>query len=262
MGGKRFKNEAKEKKVKSSRFLSKFFWWLIFIFLFLTMFFSGLKIVNWLKENNENKNIMKNISTAVYIDKTIENSQKYQIDFETLKNENSEVVGWLKVYGTSIEYPILKTSNNSFYMTHSFDKTENSAGWAFVDYKNKLDDSDKNSVIYAHNRRDGSMFGTLKYILTDEWQNNQENFVIPFITENEKAEYQVFSVYQVEKEDYYITTNFKNDEEFEKFVNEIKLRSVKDFQIEVGKEDQILTLSTCADNNKYRVVLHAKKILQ
>ena len=115
-------------------------------------------------------------------------------------------------------------------------------------------------VIYAHNRRDGSMFGTLKNILTEEWQNKEENFVIKFITENEIAEYQVFSVYRTKNEEYYITTNFETDNEFKKFIDTIKSRSVKDFGIDVNTEDNILTLSTCADNIKYRVVLHAKKV--
>ena len=117
-------------------------------------------------------------------------------------------------------------------------------------------------VIYGHNRRDGSMFGTLKNILTEEWQNNTDNFSILLITENEKSEYKVFSVYRIEKEDYCITTNFGTDNKFKEFIDVIKSRSVKDFNVNVSIEDHILTLSTCADNNKYRVVLHAKKITE
>ena len=187
---------------------------------------------------------------------------KYNVDFDSLKQKNSDTIAWLKVNGTSIEYPIVKTTNNDFYMTHSFDKSYNSAGWVFMDYKDKFDGTDNNMVIYGHNRRDGSMFGTLKNILTEEWQNNTDNFIIPLITENEKSEYRVFSVYRIEKEDYYITTNFGTDNEFQKFIDKIKSRSVKDFEIDVTTNDNVLTLSTCADNNKYRVVLHAKKITE
>ncbi len=66
----------------------------------------------------------------------------------------------------------------------------------------------------------------------------------------------------IKKEDYYITTNFGTDIEFETFIDKIKSRSVKNFDVDVNTEDHILTLSTCADNNKYRVVLHAKKITE
>lgn len=76
---------------------------------------------------------------------------------------------------------------------------------------------------------------------------------------NEKAEYKVFSVYQIENEDYYITTRF-NNKEYESFLKTIKSRSNKDFGVDVTAKDKILTLSSCANNNKYRVVLHAKKL--
>ena len=209
---------------------------------------------------------MKEISEAVIIndDKQNidngENANKYNIEFESLKQKNENTVAWLKVNGTNVEYPVVRTNNNDYYLTHTFDKTYNSAGWIFMDYKNKLDGNEKNIVIYGHNRKDGSMFGTLKNILTEEWQNIEDNLIIPLIDENEKANYRVFSVYKIEQEDYYISTKFSTDNEFQKFIDKIKSRSVKDFGINVSKEDQILTLSTCADNNKYRVVLHAKKI--
>ena len=170
-------------------------------------------------------------------------------------------MAWIKVNNTNIEYPIVKTSNNSYYLTHSFDKSYNSAGWPFADYKNKFDGTDKNIVMYGHNRKDGSMFATLKNVLSPEWYNNEKNRNIIFNTENENSIYEVFSVYQIENEEYYIQTEFKTKDKFEKFIKTIKKRSIKDFGVEVTSEDSILTLSTCANNNKYRVVLHAKKVL-
>ena len=71
----------------------------------------------------------------------------------------------------------------------------------------------------------------------------------------------MFSTYNIEAEDYYIQTQFNEKEnEFENFINVIKKRSVKDFDVEVSKEDKILTLSTCGNDNNHRVVLHAKKV--
>lgn len=259
MNGKRYKNDKIEKKDKKSR---KIIVIIILLFFISMMIFSGIKILNWIKENKQNKDIIEDIVESVTIDEELDNIDKYNVDFESLKQKNSDTIAWIKVNGTDIEYPVVKTTNNDYYMTHSFDKSYNSAGWVFMDYKDKFDGTDKNMVIYAHNRRDGSMFGTLKNILTDEWQSNKENYIIPFITENENAEYQVFSVYKIEQEDYYITTNFGTDNEFQTFINKIKSRSIKDFNVDVTTEDHILTLSTCADNNKYRVVLHAKKIVE
>lgn len=256
MSDKKFSNTKKEKEINAKKIS---IYLLIIIFISI-MIVTSIKIFNWLKENKENNDIIDEIQDAISINDNIDTVDKYIINFDKLKKKNSDTVAWIKVNGTNIEYPIVKTTNNDYYLTHSFDKKYNSAGWLFMDFKNKFDGTDNNMVIYAHNRRDGSLFGTLKNILTKEWQNNEGNFIIPFITETEKTEYQVFSVYRIEEEDYYITTNFGTNSEYQKFIDNIKSRSEKNFNVDVTTDDQILTLSTCADNNKFRVVLHAKKI--
>lgn len=250
----------KGKKYNNNKHYKKLILTIIFLIFIVIMLISGIMIFKWAKENKESNEIIDEVKNTISIDDNIDNVEKYNVNFEKLKQTNSDTIAWIKVNGTNIEYPVVKTTNNDFYMTHTFDKKNNSAGWVFMDYENKFDGTDNNLVIYAHNRRDGSMFGTLKNILTEEWQSNIDNFKIPFITETEKSEYQVFSVYTIESEDYYITTNFETDNKFEKFIDTIKSRSIKDFDVNISTEDHILTLSTCANNNKYRVVLHAVKV--
>lgn len=236
---------------------------IICVILIGILIYSGIKIYNWYKENQNSKKVAEQISETVKIQQDENEEQKqYIVDFNSLKEQNDETVAWIKVNSTNIEYPIVKTSNNSYYLTHSFDKSYNSAGWPFADCKNKFDGTDKNIVMYGHNRKDGSMFATLKNVLSPEWYNNEENRNIIFNTESENSIYEVFSVYQIENEEYYIQTEFKTKDKFEKFIKTIKKRSIKDFGVEVTSEDNILTLSTCANNNKYRVVLHAKKVLE
>ena len=246
-------------KEKNNNKLKKIPFTILLLILSFIIIFTGIKIINWIYENIHNKNIISDISNTVTINDNMNDVNKYNIDFKSLKQKNSDTIAWLKVNGTDIEYPIVKTIDNDFYMTHSFDKSYNSSGWAFMDYRNRCDGTDKNMVIYGHNRRDGSIFGTLQNILTEDWQKDPQNFKIPFITENEKTEYQVFSVYEIEREDYYITTDFENDRQFQSFIDKIKSRSEIDFGIEVTANDNILTLSTCANDSRYRVVLHAKK---
>ena len=225
------------------------------------LIYSGTKIVIWYMNNQNNKKISDEIAEFVTVDETKEDDEeKYVVDFEKLKEKNSDIVAWLKVKGTNIETTVVKSTNNDYYLTHNFNKEYNSAGWIFADYKNKVDGTDKNLVIYGHNMRDDSMFGSLKWVINEDWYNNEDNKYITLITENETQVYEVFSVYQTEKEDYYIQTNFNTEKEFNTFAQTIKKRSKKDFNVDVNKEDNILTLSTCANNNKYRVVLHAKKI--
>lgn len=226
---------------------------IVFIILFII---SIKKIIEWHVNNKKNKRIQEEISGSIVINK----EKEYEIDFSVLKQKNPDTVGWLKVEGTEIEYVVVQAKDNNYYLTRNFEKEYNTSGWIFADYTNKIDGTDKNLVIYGHNVRDNSMFGTLKNILEEEWYNNEQNYKIKFITEKENAIYEVFSIYKIEAEDYYIQTEFETEASFEEFVKTIKKRSIKDFNKEITAEDKILTLSTCADNNKYRVVLHARKI--
>lgn len=181
------------------------------------------------------------------------------VDFDELRNINSETAGWIQLGGTNINYPYVQTSNNDFYLKHSFDRSYNTAGWVFEDFRNKNDGSDKNMILYAHGRNDGSMFGTLRTILTNGWRNNSNNYIVRTATDSDSSLWQVFSVYRVEVTTDYIQTSFSSDAEFQKFVDMLKGRSVQDFGATVSGSDKILTLSTCY-NSKERVVLHAKLI--
>ena len=179
------------------------------IFLIL-LIYSSLCIIVWAKNNKENKEIISNIEKSVEIDSTNDEEHKYKVNFEKLKQENSDTVAWLKVENTNIEIPVVQAKDNSYYLTHNFNKKYNVAGWVFADYKNKFDETDKNIVVYGHNMRDDSMFGSLKNVINEEWYDNKDNQYITFITENEYQTYQIFSIYQTEKEDYYIDLVFYN----------------------------------------------------
>ena len=245
---------------KNKKYKEVIFNLIVYMILLFILIYSGIKIYKWYKDKTSNKEIVEQIKETVVVEDKNEYKEEYTIDFNKLIEQNKETVAWIKVNNTNIEYPVVKANNNNFYLNHSFDKSENLAGWIFADYRNKFDNTDKNIIIYGHNMRDGSMFGSLKNILNSDWYENEENTNITLYTENEKCIYKVFSIYKIESEDYYIKTEFSNDNEFEQFVNTIKNRSIKKFDIDVSKEDNILTLSTCANNNRYRIVLHAKKM--
>ena len=232
------------------------------ILILLSLFiFSSYKIVCWKMDNDKGNEILNDIQENVTILKNRTTSkEEYIIDFVNLKNKNNDTIAYIKVNGTNIEYPLVKTSNNDYYLSHSFDKSYNSAGWPFVNYLNTLDGTDKNIVVFAHSRRDGSMFGTLYQTLSSKWQSNTDNHKIIFIQENCTSYYQVFSTYKVLNEDYYIKNYFDSDDEYVNFLNTISSRSNYDYGVKVTKDDVILTLSTCASDDMYRIVLHAKKV--
>lgn len=250
------KKELRNKKIVKLILFSILFF---FIILFIV---SAINILNYIKDNKENQKVFDEISKDIEIQEILNDNtedNKYVIDFESLSQKNSDVVGFLKVNGTDIEHVVVKSKDNNYYLEHNFEKNPNSAGWIFVDYRNSLDGTDKNIIIYGHNMKNGTMFSSLKNVLDSEWKENKENRYITFITESENAIYEVFSVYQIENEDYYIKTNFKGNE-FDTYINTMKNRSKYNFNVDVNDNDKILTLSTCGNNNKYRVILHAKKM--
>ena len=270
-------NKRKKKKIRFKK-------WVIVVFMlfFLAILsFSGYKMYEWYKDNQEVKNIKDKVvdDTNVKEKEDNENTENInppineaddywdyikmsllEVDFNELLAKNSDTVGWIQVKGTNINYPIVQTTNNDYYLTHAFDKTTNDAGWVFMDYRNDAVNFNQNTIIYAHSRYNGTMFGSLKNILNSSWYTNKENHIIRLSTPSENTMWQVFSVYTIPKESYYIMTSFSTDESYSEFLNTIKGRSEVDFSGTVNTGDKILTLSTCKDNFGNRVVMHAKLI--
>ena len=183
-----------------------------------------------------------------------------EVDFTELQRQNSDTVAWIQVPNTNIDYPVVQTSNNTYYLNHAFDHAINDAGWIFSDFRNNLQYPNNNTVIYGHGRIEGTMFGSLKNILESSWYTNKNNHIIKLSTPTENTMWQVFSVYTIPKESYYITPSFNSTEAYGEFLNTMKIRSEVDFSAEVNTNDKILTLSTCKDNFGNRVVMHAKLI--
>lgn len=104
------------------------------------------------------------------------------------------------------------------------------------------------------------MFATLKNVLKENWYSNNDNLIIDLYTPETLIQYKVFSVYEIKAESYYAMTSFASDKIYLEFLNNIKSRSIHNFNVDLSSNDQILTLSTCSNNTAYRIVLHAKKI--
>lgn len=254
----------------------------ILIISIIVLVLSLLKIFIWNKDNSDVDKLQKDIAdknvkeVKADKDKTDnvnppENkSDDYwdyikmdmlSVDFNELKKKNPDTVGWIKVNGTNINYPVVQTKDNDYYLNHAYDKSKNSAGWIYADYRNNMTNFDKNTIIYGHGRLNNTMFGSLKTILNSKWYNNKNNYIIKFSTPTENTLWQVFSVYSIKAESYYITTKFSSDKEYNEFLQTLKNRSKKDFSATVNTKDKIITLSTCKDvAGTERVVMHAKLI--
>lgn len=193
-------------------------------------------------------------------DTSANSSSNTLVDFSNLLSMNPDTVAWIKVNNTAIDFPVVKSQDNDYYLKHNFKNQYNSAGWIFADCRNKFDDTDKNIIIYGHNRRDGSMFSTLKNTISESWYTNPNNSQIPLYTVSGTYTYQIFSIYAILAQNFDNSVEFSSDEEFKNYIDDICSKSVYNFNVDVSSDDSILTLYTCENNTKYRVILHAKKI--
>lgn len=141
--------------------------------------FSLVKIFVWNKDNQDVKDLEDDISdvaterpaeNAINVNPPEDKSDDYwdyikmdmmSVNFNELKKKNPDTVGFIKVNGTNINYPVVQTTDNDYYLNHAFDKSQNDAGWIFADYRNNMVTFDKNTIIYGHGRLNNTMFGTL-----------------------------------------------------------------------------------------------------
>ena len=268
-------------KYKRKRRIKKSFYWIFVIICLVVFIYSFIQIVIWLfdtKRSEELKDMaIVNVSEKKAIEEKTENvnppenkSDDYwdyikmdmlSVNFDELLKKNPDTVGWIKVNGTNINYPVVQANSNDYYLYHAYDKSKNNAGWIFADFHNDMVNLSRNTIIYGHGRLNNTMFGSLKNILKSSWYDDKNNYIVKFSTLKENTLWQVFSIYSIEAEGYYITTSFKNNETYNDFLTVMKNRSIKDFNTSVNVNDKIITLSTCKDiAGKERVVLHAKLI--
>lgn len=274
------KNVKVVKIVKKKRKL-KTWVWIAFLFLFIIIIlFSCLKLFFWNQDNQDTSKMIKSITENTNIIEKEDNENTelineekdktsdywyyitfplIDVDIKGLKEKNKDTIGWIHVNNTNVNYPFVHTKDNDYYLNHSFDKSINEAGWVFMDYRNNKELNNKNTILYAHSRLDKTMFGSLSKVLKPSWYENKDNHIIRLSTETENTLWQIFSVYKIKEESYYITTNFANNEEYQKFLNTIKERSIYNFNTNLNTEDKILTLSTCYSDTE-RTVVHAKLI--
>lgn len=184
----------------------------------------------------------------------------YDVDFKTLKEKNKDTVAFIHMAETNINYPVVQTNDNEYYLGRAFDKSKNEAGWVFMDYRNDTNNLSDNTIIYGHGRLDKTVFGSLKNSLKKSWQENKDNYIIWLSTPTENMMFQIFSIYTIKSESYYITTDFKNENDKQTWIDTMIKRNTTNKTNNVSISDKFLTLSTCLNNNGERVVVQAKLI--
>ena len=198
----------------------------------------------------ENDNIPSNDS---YEDKKIINEE-----LASLLTINEDTVGWLKVNNTNVDYPVVQGVDNDYYLKRNFKKERDKNGWIFMDYRADAIELSQNTIIFGHNMYySGVMFGTLYKAKTSDWYTNPDNQIIEFNTLYQNLKWQIFSIYVIDPTDDYLIAKFSTPEKFQNFLHLITDRSRYNFNAPVANTDKILTLTTCSDNGKKRLVIHA-----
>lgn len=268
-------------KTKKRRRVKKWVWNVLILFFLFVIVWSIMYLISWYRDNINTSKISNDISKDVDVNildddentelvgSSLEDETSdywyyvkfslYDVDINKLKEKNSDTIGWINVNNTNINYPYVQYTDNDYYLNHSFDKSYNEAGWVFMDYRNNSNLNNKNTILYAHSRLDKTMFGSLSKVLKQDWYTNKDNHIIRISTEVDNTLWQIFSVYKIKEETYYITTDFSSNSEYLQFLNTIKGRSLYNFNTNLTSDDKILTLSTCYSDDE-RTVVHAKLI--
>ena len=217
------------------------------------------------KDIDDNTNILENIiinETEITPVKT-----ERMLQLEELQNINTDIIGWLEIEGTNINYPVLHGTDNDFYLNHNYKKENSWAGSLFLDKDFDIANGSSNYLIYGHRNGQGLMFETLlKYANKNFYENHK---TIKFTTLDEDALYEILAVfysrvyYQNEQNvfRYYYFVNAKDEQEYNEFVKNAKNASIYDTGVSAEYGEQLLTLSTCEYSQKNgRFVVVAKKV--
>jgi len=168
-------------------------------------------------------------------------------EMKQLANTNPDVFAWITVSGTKIDYPVVQTKDNDFYLRFGYNKEESRSGAIFMDYRNSKNLSEnRHTIFYGHNMLDRTMFSPLI-----KFSKNEELFkngMIEIITNEAIYYYKIFSVHEEEPTSGYIRTNFYNDEDYVGFLTDMKSRSIFEKDVTLDADSKIITLSTCVND--------------
>lgn len=187
-------------------------------------------------------------------------------EYKTLYSLNKKLIGWVKIDDTYIDYPVLQTSNNEYYLKHNFDQEEDKNGSIFLDKDCSILPRSTNLIVYGHHMRSGRMFGQLTKYSSEEFYKDHK--YIQFDTIYEKGTYEIMYVFRsriYEESEivfkYYQFIDAASEIEFDSYMREMADMSLYDTGVTAKYGDELLTLSTCDYYTDYgRFVVVAKKV--
>ena len=242
---------------------------IILVIAIAVFLFSGYKLYEIFSEYNKGETEYENIQDLVIKKNPVEKTEEdvsqeeaiFSVDFEKLKEMNSETVAWIRFDEPSqISYPVVKGPDNDKYLHTTFEGKKNSAGTLFVDVDNSGDFTDRNTFIYGHNMKNGSMFGQLRKYKNKDFGKEHPCFYI-YTPDGKEATYQVFAVSGVKDTSESYKKWYNTDEEFLDYIQYIRSIAGYKTDVEVGADSKIVSLSTCTNvSDDERLLVHGVKV--
>lgn len=181
----------------------------------------------------------------------------FEYSHEELLSINNDGIGYLYIEALDLKLPLVQTSDNNYYLRRAFNGEENMGGCLFEDSRISKGLYAENVIIYGHNMKNDTMFGTLDKYTDSEFLNTDENNIIYVFTDKLVKKYKIFSCYTTEPSGDTFTFNFASVDELRNYAEVMKAKAQYDTGVDVSEANQILTLSTCAtNNNKQRFIVH------
>ena len=185
------------------------------------------------------------------------------VDFEVLRETGPDIIGWLTLPDTAINYPVTQTDDNEYYLHHLYDGTYNKVGCLFADYENQADFSDRNTIIYGHNMRDGSMFAALNEYNEQSYYDGHPQMYL--VTPDGGYIMEIFTAFTAKPAESGSDTSpwcltWKDDGAYTTWLSEMAKRSVVETDVTVTSSDKVLTLSTCTSGGASRFIVMGKLV--
>lgn len=233
----------------------------------IVFIYSAYKIYAYLKEENASKQFANELiekavteipDEKIYTnDITNEYKSPLDIDFEVLNQENQDIVGWIYLENSPINYPVVQSNDNEYYLHRLINGEYNLAGSIFMDYRNNSNLEDNNTIIYGHNMKNNTMFGSLQEYKEQEYYENHKT--IYYFTPKKNYAIELIAGYTISVEsDIYNLADIDKKE-----LTDIISKSDFTSDIELKENDKLITLSTCAyeyDGARYVVIGILKEI--
>ena len=249
---KRYHRGRKKKKKKAGIFST-----IILVVALAVFCFSAFQLFKILKGYHDGRSEYDKVRKLAVEEKKGDGEDQFSVNFDELMKMNPDTIGWIRFHPepSQISYPIVKGKDNSEYLKKTFSANENTLGAIFLNVDNNADFMDKNTIIYGHRMKDGSMFRHLQdYEEKSFWESNPYFYI--YTPDGREITYHIYSAGQVEDTSDTYLTSFESEEAYQSFLNMTKEASLYDTGVELNAQSAIVTLSTCtsaSDNHRFVV---------